>query len=333
MFVDEAEVNFSAGRGGNGCAGFRREKFVPFGGPDGGDGGKGGDVVLIGDENVGDLAQFRYSPNLRARNGDDGTGRDCFGHAGADLEVRVPLGTIVFDTATDRVVTELTQNQQRVVLLHGGKGGLGNLHFKSSTNRTPRQTTPGIPGEEGYFRLVLKTIADVGLVGYPNAGKSSLTNCLTKAHPKMAPYPFTTLHANVGIIEYPELYERISMADIPGLVEGASENRGLGHEFLRHVERCRLLLIMLDMAGTDARDPLEDYKHLLDELENYSPELLKKPVMVAANKMDEPAAADNLKRFKKKFKKVAVFKISCLSGEGLDELKAAMREQVRTAAK
>ena len=333
MFVDEAEVNFTAGRGGSGCAGFRREKFVPFGGPDGGDGGKGGDVVLIGDENVGDLAQFRYSPNLRARNGDDGTGRDCFGHAGADLEVRVPLGTIVFDTGTDRVVTELTQHQQRVVLLHGGKGGLGNLHFKSSTNRAPRQFTPGLPGEEGHFRLVLKTIADVGLVGYPNAGKSSLTNCLTKAHPKTAPYPFTTLHANVGIIEYPELYERISMADIPGLVEGASENRGLGHEFLRHVERCRLLLIMLDMAGTDARDPIDDYKHLLEELENYSPELLKKPIMVAANKMDEEASADNLKRFKKKFKKVSIRKISCLTGEGLDELKEELREKVRAVAK
>ena len=333
MFVDEAEVNFTAGRGGSGCAGFRREKFVPFGGPDGGDGGKGGDVVLIGDENVGDLAQFRYSPNLRARNGDDGTGRDCFGHAGADLEVRVPLGTIVFDTGTDRVVTELTQHQQRVVLLHGGKGGLGNLHSKSSTNRAPRQFTPGLPGEEGHFRLVLKTIADVGLVGYPNAGKSSLTNCLTKAHPKTAPYPFTTLHANVGIIEYPELYERISMADIPGLVEGASENRGLGHEFLRHVERCRLLLIMLDMAGTDARDPIDDYKHLLEELENYSPELLKKPIMVAANKMDEEASADNLKRFKKKFKKVSIRKISCLTGEGLDELKEELREKVRAVAK
>jgi GTP-binding protein len=220
-----------------------------------------------------------------------------------------------------------------VVLLHGGKGGLGNLHFKSSTNRAPRQFTTGFPGEEGHFRLVLKTIADVGLVGYPNAGKSSLTNCLTQAHPKMAPYPFTTLHANVGIIDYPELYERISMADIPGLVEGASENRGLGHEFLRHVERCRLLLIMLDMAGTDARDPLEDYKHLLDELENYSPELLKKPIMIAANKMDEAASADNLKRFKKKFKKTPIFKISCLSGEGLDELKAELRESVRAVAK
>jgi GTP-binding protein len=320
MFVDEAEVNFTAGRGGSGCAGFRREKFVPFGGPDGGDGG---------DENVGDLAQFRYSPNLRARNGDDGTGRDCFGHAGEDLEVRVPLGTIVFDTGTDRVVTELTQHQQRVVLLHGGKGGLGNLHFKSSTNRAPRQFTPGLPGEEGHFRLVLKTIADVGLVGYPNAGKSSLTNCLTKAHPKTAPYPFTTLHANVGIIEYPELYERISMADIPGLVEGASENRGLGHEFLRHVERCNLLLILLDMAGTDARDPLDDYKHLLAELKNYQPELLKKPILVAANKMDEEVSLENLKRFKKKFKKVKIWKISCLTGEGLDELKVELKDQVK----
>ena len=325
MFVDEAEVDFRAGRGGDGCAGFRREKFVPFGGPDGGDGGKGGDVVLIGDENVGDLTQFRFSPNLRAKNGDNGSGRDCHGHAGADLEVRMPLGTIILDPETNRVVTELTQHQQRVVLLHGGKGGLGNLHFKSSTNRAPTQFTPGQPGEEGHFRLVLKTIADVGLVGYPNAGKSSLTNCITKAHPKTAPYPFTTLHANVGIIEYPEKYERISLADIPGLIEGASEDRGLGHEFLRHVERCRLLLIMLDMAGVDGRDPLEDYKHLREELENYSPELLKKPILVAANKMDEPAAVDNLKRFKKKFKKVPILKISCLSGEGLDELKAELR--------
>ena len=229
MFVDEAEVHFRAGRGGDGCAGFRREKFVPFGGPDGGDGGKGGDVVLIGDENVGDLTQFRYSPNLHAKNGDNGAGRDCFGHAGADLEVRMPLGTIVCDKETDRIVTELTEHNQRVVLLRGGNGGLGNLHFKSSTNRAPTKFTTGFPGEEGQFRLVLKTIADVGLVGYPNAGKSSLTNCLTKAHPKTAPYPFTTLHANVGIIEYPEIYERISMADIPGLIEGASEDHGLGH--------------------------------------------------------------------------------------------------------
>ncbi len=333
MFVDEAEVYLRAGRGGDGCVGFRREKFLPKGGPDGGDGGKGGDVILIGDENVGDLAQFRHRPKMNARNGDGGQGRDRFGHAGADLELRLPLGTVVIDPATERVVMELTQHLQRVVLLHGGKGGLGNLHFKSSTNRTPLQNTMGQPGEENGFRLVLKTIADVGLVGYPNAGKSSLTNCLTQAHPKTAPYPFTTLHANVGIIEYPEKYERISMADIPGLIEGASENRGLGHEFLRHVERCRLLLILLDMAGMDARDPLDDYAHLLDELERYDATLLKKPRLVAANKMDEPAAADNLKRFKKKFKKVPILKISCLTGEGLDELKAELRDEVRAAGK
>jgi GTP-binding protein len=333
MFVDEAEVYLRAGRGGDGCVGFRREKFLPKGGPDGGDGGKGGDVILIGDENVGDLVQFRHRPKMNARNGDGGQGRDRFGHAGADLELRLPLGTVVIDPATERVVMELTQHLQRVVLLHGGKGGLGNLHFKSSTNRTPLQNTMGQPGEENGFRLVLKTIADVGLVGYPNAGKSSLTNCLTQAHPKTAPYPFTTLHANVGIIEYPEKYERISMADIPGLIEGASENRGLGHEFLRHVERCRLLLILLDMAGVDARDPLEDYAHLLDELERYDATLLKKPRLVAANKMDEPAAADNLKRFKKKFKKVPILKISCLTGEGLDELKAELRDEVRAAGK
>ncbi len=333
MFVDEANVAFRAGRGGDGCAGFRREKFVPKGGPDGGDGGKGGDVVLVGDENAGDLAQFRYNPSLHARNGENGMGRDCFGHAGADLVLRVPLGTVVYDLETNRLVTELTQHDERVVLLHGGKGGLGNLHFKSATNRAPTQFTPGQPGEEGEFRLVLKTIADVGLVGYPNAGKSSITNCLTKAHPKMAPYPFTTLHANVGIIEYPEHFERISLADIPGLIEGASENRGLGHEFLRHIERCRVLLVMLDMAGTDARDPLDDYKHLLAELKKYSPELLKKPMLVAANKMDEEAAADNYKRFKKKYKKVALWKISCLTGDGLDELKDELRTQVRAVGK
>jgi GTPase len=333
MFIDEAEIFLRAGRGGDGSAGFRREKFIPKGGPDGGDGGKGGDVVLIGDENVGDLTQFRHSPSLHARDGEPGRGSDRYGHAGADLELRLPLGTILFDPETERVVAELTHHQERIVLLHGGKGGLGNLHFKSSTNRAPVKCTPGLPGEESHFRLVLKTIADVGLVGYPNAGKSSLTNCLTQARPKTAAYPFTTLHVNVGIIEYPDTYERISLADIPGLIEGASENRGLGHEFLRHVERCRLLLILLDMAGTDVRDPLDDYKHLLEELERYNPALLEKPRLVAANKMDEPAAAENLKRFKKKFKKVEIAKISCLTGEGLDELKAELRTMVSPKGK
>ncbi len=329
MFVDEAKVHLRAGNGGDGCAGFRREKFLPKGGPDGGDGGKGGDVVLIGDENVSDLSQFQYTPSLHAKHGDPGRGRDCFGHAGADLLLRLPLGTVVTDPETGRAVMEMTENGQRVVLLHGGKGGLGNLHFKSSTNRTPRQFTPGELGEEKDFLLVLKTIADVGLVGFPNAGKSSLTNRLTRAHPKMAAYPFTTLHVQVGIIEYPESYERIRIADIPGLIEGSSDNKGLGHEFLRHIERCRLLLIMLDMAGTDGRDPLDDYKHLLDELKSHDAKLLDKPRLVAANKMDEAAAAKNCQRFRRKHRGVPLQKISCLTGDGLEELKQELLVQVK----
>jgi GTP-binding protein len=216
-----------------------------------------------------------------------------------------------------------------VVLLHGGKGGLGNLHFKSSTNRAPRQSTPGEPGQTGHFRLVLKTIADVGLVGFPNAGKSSLTNRITRAHPKMAAYPFTTLHVHVGMVEYPEKYDRIRLADIPGLIEGSSENKGLGHEFLRHIERCKLLLFMLDMAGTDGRDPLKDYQHLLDELGSHDAGLLDKPRVVAANKMDMPEAAKNVTRFRRKFKKVPLIKISCLTGDGIEELKEELRDRVR----
>jgi GTP-binding protein len=329
MFVDEAEVNLSAGHGGDGCVGFRREKFIPKGGPDGGDGGRGGDVVLLGDENTSDLSQFQYTPNLHAQRGESGRGRDQYGHAGASLEIRLPLGTEVRDVETGRVVMEMTESGQRVVLLHGGKGGLGNLHFKSSVNRTPLQSTAGQPGEEGHFHLVLKTIADVGLVGFPNAGKSSLTNCLTRAHPKMAPYPFTTLHVNVGIIEYPEAYEKVRMADIPGLIEGSSENRGLGHEFLRHIERCRLLLVLLDMAGTDGRDPLDDYRHLLAELGSHDAALLEKPRLVLANKMDEAAAAKNFRRFRRKYPKVHLLKASCLTGDGLDALKEELLAEFR----
>ena len=253
MFIDEAKVVLKSGDGGHGCVSFRREKFIPKGGPDGGNGGKGGDVILVCDRNEGDLQAYRWQPHRRARNGAPGMGRQCAGPDGADLILPVPPGTQVLEEGTHRLVAELTEHGERVVLLAGGKGGLGNMNFKSSVNQAPRRTTPGYPGEEGTFRIVLKTIADIGLVGYPNAGKSTLTNLLTAARPKMAPYPFTTLHVNVGVIDYADRFDRIVMADIPGLIEGAHENRGLGHQFLRHVERCSLLIFIIDMAGSEKR--------------------------------------------------------------------------------
>ncbi len=330
-FIDETEVFFAAGDGGKGCMSFRREKFIPKGGPNGGNGGKGGDVVLIGDPNVSDLTTYRYTPSLRAENGERGRGADQDGHTGKDLEVRLPLGTVLIDVETDRPVAEVTEVDERIVLLRGGKGGFGNTMFKSSVNRAPRKTTPGKPGETGRYRVVIKTIADIGLVGFPNAGKSSLTNRLTNARPKMAAYPFTTLHVNVGIIDYPQTEETLAMADIPGLVEGASENKGLGHQFLRHIERCRALLFIVDMGAVDQRDPREDYRQLVKELTLYSDVLAQKPRLVAANKMDLPEAKENLKRFKKSNPKLKVLPISCESGEGLDALKKELLATVKAA--
>lgn len=321
MFIDEAEIFLKAGDGGNGVATFRREKFIPFGGPDGGDGGNGGSIYALCDENETDLEKFRFTPNYQAKNGGRGQSRNKTGANGADIDVRMPPGTVIIDAETNVVVAELLKNGERILIVRGGKGGLGNTHFKNSVNRAPRQFTEGTEGESGAFKLVLKTIADAGLVGFPNAGKSSLMNLITFGRPKIGAYPFTTLNVNVGVIEYPETYDRRVLADIPGLIEGASENRGLGHKFLRHIERCKLLIIMLDMAAEDGRKPEDDYETLLRELELYNPELLEKPRIVAANKMDEEAAVENLKRFKKKYPQVEVIPISCLSEEGIDELK------------
>lgn len=327
MFYDEVKVNFKAGNGGDGCFSFRRAKYEPKGGPDGGDGGRGGNVYIVGDTNVADLTDFHFKPGWKARNGETGRGSDQHGANGEHITLKLPVGTIVVDRETDEPIAEVLEHGEKVLLLEGGIGGKGNAVFKSSTNQAPRQFTLGKPGEEGEFRLVIKTIADVGLIGFPNAGKSTLLNMVTNAHPKTGAYPFTTMFPTVGVLEYPEQFERITVADIPGLIEGASENRGLGHRFLKHVERCKVLLIMIDMQGTDGREPISDYKVLVNELKLYMPGLVRKPELLCANKMDEPDAAENLKAFMKKVKH-KVYPISCVSDEGFEVLKQALLEAV-----
>lgn len=327
VFYDEVKVNFFAGKGGDGCFSFRRAKYEPKGGPDGGNGGRGGDVYLIADENVADLTAYYFKPRWKARNGEPGRGSNQYGAKGADIELKVPVGTVVIDRETEAVVAEVTEHDEQVLLLEGGEGGKGNTVFKSSTNQAPREYTLGKPGGSGEYRLVIKTIADVGLIGFPNAGKSTLLNMITNAHPKTGAYPFTTLFPTVGVLEFPEEYERVTVADIPGLVEGASDNRGLGHRFLKHVERCKVLLIMVDIQGTDDREPIGDLRVLQNELKLYMAALSRKPVLVAANKMDEPDAPKNLKLFEKKCKH-PLYPISCVSDEGFDALKAALLEAV-----
>jgi GTP-binding protein len=378
MFVDHVQIHARAGDGGNGCVSFRREKFIEYGGPDGGDGGKGGDIVLVASANVQDLTDFRFAPRIVARNAEHGKGKNCYGRKGPDVIVKVPIGTEVyrlgevkreakstryrpaaaleeFDTTTpvgmqygerhrrrnrggdaaptpevtgERVlVADLTEDGQRFVLAQGGHGGRGNTSFKSAVVQVPRQFEYGEPGEELDAELVLKTIADIGLVGYPNAGKSTLLSKLTQARPKVAPYPFTTLSPNIGILTFDD-YQRFRIADIPGLIDGAHEGKGLGHEFLRHIERCRLLLVLLDMAGTDNRDPREDYRQLLVEIGLHDPRLLEKPRLVVANKMDVPVAKKNLAAFKRKHK-VRVVDVSALAETGLKKLKLALRKAVK----
>ncbi len=331
MFVDECVIKVQAGDGGRGCVSFRREKFEPWGGPNGGDGGRGGDIVLIGDDDTNNLVDFRFRPNWKAAHGEHGMGKDCAGRDGASVELKLPLGTVVTNAETGQVAAEILEDGQRVVLCRGGTGGWGNTRFKSSTNRAPRTANPGQPGERGQFRLVLKSIADIGLVGFPNAGKSSLIGRLTKARPRVAAYPFTTLHPQIGVIEPGgdprAAAPRLQIADVPGLIAGASENRGLGHRFLRHIERCRLLVLILDMAGVDGRAPAEDYATLRRELALYDPALARKPRLVVANKMDLPDAAVNLAKFRRKHR-VGIVAVSCATGAGLPELKKELLKHV-----
>ncbi|HXT12838.1 MAG TPA: GTPase ObgE [Candidatus Angelobacter sp.] len=387
MFIDQIKIYARAGHGGKGCVAFAREKFVPKGGPSGGNGGRGGDVILEANHDLNNLIAQYYQPKLIAKDGDMGMGKGMDGHAGKDLIIKVPCGTLVwklpsaeapigvepedddeappkFQTSTGKrplirhsgagaameidlssedegeaatadnekgeLVADLTVHGQRFTLCKGGRGGLGNRNFATSVRQAPRFAQPGEAGGEGDYLFELRIVAEVGLVGYPNAGKSTLLTAISKARPKIAPYPFTTLHPQIGIVEYSD-YFRLTVCDVPGLIEGAHNNVGLGHSFLRHIQRCKVLVILLDMAGTDAREPWDDYKNLLNELELYDPALVKKPRLVVANKMDEAVAEENLKKFKRRIRKTPVLPIAAGFDEGIDTFKAAIREAVEEA--
>ena len=374
MFVDRITVFAQAGKGGRGCVSFRREKFVPKGGPDGGDGGRGGDIILRADRHTDHLAHLFYEPIVKAKNGGHGRGKKMHGKNAPDKIVKVPVGTMVYelrgmddriegeqsddvipkrdssihdreieeqprhftdeqsirnqsaihDPPTD-LLADLTREGQEFLLCKGGAGGKGNVHFKSSRNRAPREYTEGGEGESGKFLLELRSIADAALVGYPNAGKSTLIQQISAARSKIAPYPFTTLHPVIGIVELGD-YRRATVADIPGLIEGAHRNLGLGHDFLRHITRCRLFLFVLDMAGSEGRSPIADLEALRREIALYDPRLSERPWFVVANKMDLPQAQENLRDFQKRFPQRTIVPISAKEGRGISELKRLLGE-------
>ena len=331
MFVDRATISVKAGDGGNGCCSFRREKFVPKGGPDGGDGGDGGDIVLVASANEQNLTPFAYQTRYQAKNGPNGQGSDCHGRNVPPIMVKVPVGTIITDAETGELIADLDEEGKSVVAAKGGRGGRGNARFASSVNRAPRRCDPGQPGEERRLHMELKTIADAGLVGFPKAGKSTLISTVSAARPKVAPYPVTTLHPVVGIVEY-EDYHRISMADIPGLLEGAHRNVGLGHSFLKHIERTKLLIFVLDMAGVDGRDPVNDLKVLREELECYMPGLGSRSGIIVANKMDLEGAGENLARLREELSSEPIEIVPVSAGmNDLGEFRAKLRTAVEQA--
>lgn len=402
MFIDEIKVIARAGHGGKGCVAFHREAYRPKGGPSGGNGGRGGDVILQADHDLNNLIAQYYVPRLMAEDGQQGLGKGMDGHAGKDLIVKVPCGTLVWrltpkavpgltgemelkeeeaeaeegdddesspaqlpiasgsrpvlrhsgseraleinledeeeeppqrevDERKGELVADLTTHGQQFVLCKAGRGGLGNRNFATSRRQAPRFAQPGEAGDEGEFLLELRIVAEVGLVGYPNAGKSTLLTAISHARPKVAPYPFTTLTPQVGIVEYPDDFRRLAVCDVPGLIEGAHRNVGLGHAFLRHIQRCKIIVLLIDMAGTDGRNPWDDYQQLLRELELYDSGLMEKPRFVVANKMDEPAADANLKTFKRKIRKTPVLPISAAFDEGIGRFRALIREAVEEA--
>lgn len=326
-FVDEALIRVEAGNGGNGCVSFRREKYIPKGGPDGGDGGDGGSVYLIGNQGLNTLVDFRYARLHRAQHGQGGMGSQCTGRKGEDLIIRVPLGTRVWNADTDELIGEVLHHDQRLLVAQGGQHGIGNIHFKSSTNRAPRQSTPGTPGEQRDLRLELVLLADVGLLGKPNAGKSSLIRKVSSARPKVADYPFTTLYPNLGVVRQGEGRSFV-LADIPGLIPGAAEGAGLGIAFLRHLSRTRLLLHLVDMAPLDGHDPAEDVRELEQELQAFSDELGARERWLVLNKSDLLDAVSAQTQGNALVEALGwqgpVYRISALSGQGLDALIGAL---------
>ncbi len=331
-FIDEAKIEVIGGDGGNGCSSFCREKFRPFGGPDGGDGGKGGSIWAVADRNINTLVDFRFSKVHRAGNGEAGRGADCYGRGADDMHLRMPLGTLIIDDESGEILADLSEHGQLELLAKGGEGGWGNIHFKTSTNRAPRQKTPGKEGEHRHLRLELKVLADVGLLGMPNAGKSTFITAVSNARPKIADYPFTTLHPNLGVVRVSH-EKSFVIADIPGLIEGAAEGAGLGHQFLRHLSRTGLLLHIVDLAPfeTDV-DPVKEAKALVNELKKYDEELVDKPRWLVLNKLDmvpEEERAKRVKDFIKKFGfKGPVFEISALSHDGTQELVNAIQKHL-----
>ena len=334
MFIDEARILVKAGDGGNGCLAFRREKYVPRGGPSGGDGGRGGDVYMVATEHQNTLIQFRFNPEHKAQRGRHGEGSDCTGAEGHSIELKVPVGTVVYDEATGERLHDFTVSGERFLVARGGRGGKGNARFATSTHQAPTEHEPGKPGEEFRLRLELKLLADVGLVGFPNAGKSTLISRISAARPKIADYPFTTLQPQLGVVSLDD-YRSFVVADIPGLIEGAHLGHGLGIQFLRHIERTRLLVHLVDVSDASGREPAHDFETVMAELASFSEDLAAKPMIVVATKMDaaqDPARVESLRQVADKHG-LPFFEISSATGQGLDALRYAMAERVLIPAK